>query len=661
VQAPICVNVSNNDRADSAKQPANPQTSVNHGLNNGVFGAPLPPLAAFDNAAHQMIKNQASCPAQTSRMATFSVLELYNRCANLYQNQTLCLMAPRGLPVKKKKTTNRARKAPVPKPTVGQRLASWIGRHRRQILLSALSGALLAAGFPTISFWPIGFAALAPFLWSLKSVKGRDAFAIGWWFGAVYAYTTFFWLNSIWPIAPSAFLSVVGIVALAGTYALYYAAFGWAASYAWRKRPGLAWLALPAIWVCLEWWQSWGKLAFPWLILGHTQTSNLAYIQMADLGGVWPISFCLAAINVLLVGLFESWKRRGQIRRAKTFGILAIIGLLIGGPYVYGAIQMKRDWTGGPSIKVGVSQPNIEQLVKFNSYANEDAEVRESLQQAIETTQILQILKIQKSAPDTRLYILPETSFTEGIFPYNQRLQKVLADLAKELNAAIFFGEDNIYPIEGTNSFRRYNSAWMATSEDGVLPTVYNKMRLVPFGESLPYFDAIPMFREKIVGIGTFDEGTEQTLFKYAGLTFGCGICFESVSARHMAGFVRKGAQFLVIITNDAWYVHSKWKLDKRGPAQHNAHSTLRAIETRRWLVRSANTGISRIVAPTGRTTDSIELNQTGFMTAQIEGRDGQTLYVRYGDWFVALCGMLAIVLVLGKRLSNRDSDTDTE
>ena len=563
--------------------------------------------------------------------------------------------------MKKKKTAKQKNKIPAAKPPAYRRFAAWISRLKSQFLLGALSGALLATGFPTINFWPIGFVALAPFLWSLKTVKGKDAAAVGLCFGTVYAYCTFFWLNSIYPFAPSVYLSSLGIVLLALAYAVYYAAFGWAGSYAWRKWPGWAWLALPAIWVCLEWWSSVGKLAFPWLILGHTQTSNLAYIQMADLGGVWPISFCLAAINVLLVNDFEAWREKAPDRRAKTIKALVLTTLLIGGPCIYGVVQLKRDWPGEGSIKIGVSQPNIEQFVKLNSYANPDAEIRDSLQQSIETTQILQILKIQKAAPDTQIYILPETSFTEGFFPYNQRLQKILANISAELNAAIFFGEENIFPIKGTKNFRRYNSAWMTTPEDGVLPTAYNKMRLVPFGESLPYFDSIPFLKDKVLGMGTFNEGEEQTLFEHAGLTFGCGICFESTSARHMAGFVRKGAQFLVISTNDAWYVHSGWKFDQRGPAQHNAHSTLRAIETRRWLVRAANTGISRIVAPTGRTTDSLELNQTGFMTAQIEGRDGLTFYVRFGDWVVALCGIFIVGLVLISRKAKSGVDTDTD
>ena len=85
-------------------------------------------------------------------------------------------------------------------------------------------------------------------------------------------------------------------------------------------------------------------------------------------------------------------------------------------------------------------------------------------------------------------------------------------------------------------------------------------------------------------------------------------------------------------------------------PAQHNAHSTLRAIETRRWLVRAANTGISRIVAPTGQTIDSLGLNQAGFLIGEIEGRDNQTIYVRFGDWFVALCAIMIVGLFAANR-----------
>jgi apolipoprotein N-acyltransferase len=527
-----------------------------------------------------------------------------------------------------------------------------VRRRRLEIGLSAASGLGLACALPTINAWPLGFFALAPFLWAMRRFEGKAAFFLGLWFGFVFNYAALFWLNSVWFFAPTPLLSVPAIVLLALYLGLYHGLFAWAGAWMWRRRPKSAVLALPALWVVLEWFRSLGRLGLPWAFLAHTQSENLPYIQMADLAGTAAISFCLAAINVLLVeilqGRFGSTEQPRQ--RLGPPACLGALALLVAVPYIYGAIQLNRTWEGEGTLRVAVSQPNVDQISKFCSYAYPDEAIRAGLQKQIEENQIAQVLEMRQAAPETQLYVLPETSFTEGRFPSNTRLREKLADLAREIDGAIFFGEDNWVEDQSLGRTRRHNSAWMATPEAGILETVYDKMRLVPFGESLPYFKLIPGFQEKVLGMAVFDEGREHTVFERAGLKFGGVICFESIMPRQMAAFVRAGAQFLVVITNDAWYVHQKWRIDPRGPAQHDAHSTFRAIEARRYLVRSANTGISRIIDPAGRTIAHLGINQRDFLTGLVEGRNGLTPYIRFGEWFVALSAAFAALTAIQAR-----------
>ncbi|MCX7011753.1 MAG: apolipoprotein N-acyltransferase [Candidatus Sumerlaeota bacterium] len=541
--------------------------------------------------------------------------------------------------------------------------------------MATASGLALAAGSSTLnlggagaacSLWPLGFVGLAPFLWTLRKRGGAGAFRLGLWFGFVFSYATIFWLNSIWIFN---YFAPVGIALLALYMALCHGLFGWWGAWLWRAKPKWAFATLPALWIFFEWFRTLGQLAFPWGFLAHTQAANLPYIQMADLAGTHIVSFCLAAINVLLVDAIDALKygvppsggTKGQSNKdrlkaglhtpARLFwASLALLASFIFVPYIYGAIQLRRDWNDGPALRVAISQPNVDQITKLVSYSSDDEELSQRLQDQIEARQIAQVREMHRAAPRTQLYVLPETSFTQEDFPTNTRLRAKLAALADEVGASIFFGEDN---EEWSGKEKRdlmFVSAYMAAPGRGVLDTVYNKMRLVPFGESLPYFRYIPYLQDQILGMGLFDRGTSYTLFQAGGLRFGCGICFESAAPRHMARFVRRGAQFLAVITNDAWYVHPEWTWDMRGPAQHDSLSTFRAIENRRWVARSANTGVSRLIDPAGRTIRRLGINETGYLVAELHGRDGQTIYTRFGDWFVFVMALFVGWAVLSAR-----------
>lgn len=501
------------------------------------------------------------------------------------------------------------------------------------LALNTAAGLLLATGLPTLNFWPIAFVGLIPLFRSMERVS-RGSFLIGLTFGMAYNYASIFWLNAIWPFAPSKLFSIAGVLLLAFYCALYHGLFAWIGRKIWLRNPLLAPLALGSLWTVLEWIRSLGPLAFPWAYLGHTQSSNLPFIQMADIGGTFLISFVLALINFLLYLIF--------FRRTRPLIPLFAVAILIIASYGYGTWLIKSTaWTSGPELAVGVSQPNIEQIDKYLSYAHPDRQLRLKWQNWIESVQFQQIREIRKAQPDTKLYVMPETSFTQSDFQRDKALQARIVEVAREVGGSLFFGADNAEVDPSADRERLYVAAWMADPQRGMIEKAYNKMRLVPFGESLPFFEYIPYFQDKVLGMGTFDRGRDYVLFTVDGLRFGCGICFESAAPRQMARVTREGAQFLAVITNDAWYYHRLWKIDKRGAPQHDALSTFRAIENRRWLIRSANTGISRIIDPKGRTVAVAPREELAFLTGRIHALSAETFYTRWGGWFMLVFWIL--------------------
>jgi apolipoprotein N-acyltransferase len=194
-----------------------------------------------------------------------------------------------------------------------------------------------------------------------------------------------------------------------------------------------------------------------------------------------------------------------------------------------------------------------------------------------------------------------------------------------------------------------YNSAWFIPAGGRIDPDArQDKMRLVPFGEFLPFGGVLPFIRTA-VGMEDFDAGREVRLFDVKGAKFGAMVCFESAYAAQSRLIARQGADFLAVITNDGWYGRSA------GPTQHHALSRLRAVETRRPVVRSANTGISSIVDPAGRLTATLELEKSGAAVGGIAPHSAATLFMKWGSlWLMSACAALLLVLLVQGRIAEK-------
>jgi apolipoprotein N-acyltransferase len=200
--------------------------------------------------------------------------------------------------------------------------------------------------------------------------------------------------------------------------------------------------------------------------------------------------------------------------------------------------------------------------------------------------------------------------------------------------------------VYDTMRYDHFNSAGLFVPKKG-LTGVYHKMQLVPFGERIPFVDAVPWLMSMIswgVGISTWGKGTDITTFEvpYRDTVTHAAtvVCFESVYPNVVRKFVDSGANFLTIVTNDGWYKGTP------GPLQHERFAIMRAIETRRSIARAANTGISCFVTPYGAILNETPEGVRTTTTATIELRDDRTLYVRWGDWWPILCLVVSLGMI---------------
>jgi apolipoprotein N-acyltransferase len=517
-------------------------------------------------------------------------------------------------------------------PSMGE-----LRQERSAYLLALASGLIMRLPFPRFNCWWLAWIGLVPLLYALQQRKAKSGFYIGLLFGFAFYYTNVFWLNSLTRFNP---FVPIGIV-IAGLYlALYGALFGWAATHLLRHLPRCGFLVIPAAWVVLEYVRTLGVFAFPWAFLSASQHNNLVAIQIADITGTYGTSFLIVLVNAVIAeALYRVLHHTGRISLVKPAIAAALLAIVI----VYGNVAIGKSYASGKALRVGVIQPSVPQNTKLASYMSPIEEERIRLSSEL-FSQLVSMLEANQ-AKGVELFVLPETAITEIAFAKDTELHRYLESLARRLNASLFFGADNTVPLDAKGhpvedyqqavDVMAYNSAWLIDRKTGLSPNVYNKIQLVPFGEHVPYFDAIPYFQEMIVQVGSFEEGRESTIFECEGVRFGAMICFESSFAYLARRLVRHGAQFLAVITNDAWFNRSA------GPYQHDSLAPFRAIESRRYLVRCANTGISRIITPTGQTVVRLPLYARDSFVSTIRAQDGLTFYVRYGDIFVVLCVIL--------------------
>ena len=475
------------------------------------------------------------------------------------------------------------------------------------LTLSLASGLLTGLSFfhPCLSFL-IWFSFSPLFFIFEKTKKAPFYFFIS---GLVHYLIVIFWLG---------FVTRLGLIFLLFYLSFYWLIFAWLAKWLINKR--LACLSLPALWVILEFLrENMFSLGFGWAIFGYSQYKNIWLIQIADILGVKVISFIIIAINFIV---FNS-----LIRKEKAFKLLLSVLTIFSFCWEYSSFKllvMKKYRVD--HFSVSVIQPNIDQELKW------DIRARDFI--------INRLKNLGKNADSESLLVYPESSWP-AILTEEQRIEA--AQLAKDLNETILLGA--IIKEQG----KFYNAALLIDSQ-GSLADIYRKKRLVPFGEYVPlrrFFSFIDIVNV----MGDISAGLDFHVFNYKDKKFGVLICFEDTFPAFVSKF-SKLSDFIINITNDAWFGGQPQS------SQHLSILTLRAIENRISIIRSANTGISGYVDFSGDshsfTRRGKEVFVDGVLSFKIPLNFKRSLYNEIGDIFIFICACLVLfVFIMKKNKSN--------
>jgi apolipoprotein N-acyltransferase len=493
------------------------------------------------------------------------------------------------------------------------------------ILMSAASGVLSYLSFPPAGASYLALVSLIPLFFAVKNTGKKGSFLYGYLAGLVFFGFLLSWLGNVsWP----------GAIVLVLVMSVYFGAFAFLANIVIAGAGEL--LLLPFIWVVVEYLRSNLLTGFPWGQLAYSQYRNITLIQIADLFGSYGVSFLIVLVNTAVFAFLIKSPRKKILLMLALVAVVAAAGY---GFYRTGSIPVRG------SARISVIQGNIPQESKWDET------------KAFDNIKTYGDLTLAAAETEPDMIIWPETAY-----PYiatAKDLPSEISALAQKTGVPVLAGV--IYMKDD-----KYFNSSMLFNENGVFPAMYFKIHLVPFGEYIPLekiFSLVTKYIDK--PIGDYTPGKEYELFPLRSTYMleskpgeisrethfyrvGTLICFEDVFPGLSREYVRKGADILVNITNDAWFGRTA------AAEQHLQSSVFRAVENRVPVVRAANTGVSCFVSYTGEILSRVNkgggsIFVEGYRTENINTARARSLYTVWGDYFVMICAFLLAAFCLSE------------
>jgi apolipoprotein N-acyltransferase len=494
-----------------------------------------------------------------------------------------------------------------------------------RLVLAIVSGLALAAAFPTVDLTPLAWVGLVPLLLAIRTRRPRAAFGLGWLTGLTFWLATCYWIvNTIGHYTSVPVPIAMGVLfIMSSALAVYHGAF--AAGVRWMEDRGLPaiWIA-PALWVTLEWLRGWFFIGFPWAALGYSQWRFHDLVQMAEVTGVYGVSAVVVFFNVVAAAVL---RERGRGVRP-SFPALVVVTLLVTLLPFLGRMRA-ASVAAMPAVghvRIGLAQGNIAQDRKWDpSFQGETmARYRE--------------LTLDAARNGAQLVAWPETA-APFFFQEQGPLRDEMLDIAHEAGVPIIFGSPAFrQTVDG--HIQQLNRAYLLMP-DGRENGSYDKIELVPFGEYVPFARVLFFVSQMVTtAVGQIGAGVTHTVFDVASDKFGVLVCYEGIFPALTRTFVDGGADFLVNVTNDAWYGQTS------APYQHLVQGTFRAIENRVPMVRAANTGISAVIDADGRIRWQGPLFEELWHVDDVSWTGVRTFYTRFGDVFVYLCALTTVIAI---------------
>ncbi|MBF0179204.1 MAG: apolipoprotein N-acyltransferase [Magnetococcales bacterium] len=517
---------------------------------------------------------------------------------------------------------------------MAERVASW---RDREALGALLAGMVAVLGLPPDPLPLPMIVGLAVLIRLVETAAPRRGAWLGFCFGLGHFSLGQAWLwNSLHTFgglpAPAAIGLMLGLAAI---LALYPALFG-AVLPRLAGRPWLLPLAAPALWVVTEWLRAHLLSGFPWNLAGYAWDGSLTMLQVADLGGVyllsWLILFCAALVAVLARP--AEWRQR-----VSWFVVIGLAAGTLGGGWFYGQWRLaglregiERDIWAAP-VRMAIVQGNIPQKMKWDP-----AHQEEGLRRYLDLLADL--------ANPVDLVVWPETAAAFFLQAAPRELRRI-ADASRGLGAPILTGAPMAdRESEGSKEWLYFNSMVMVDAEEkGEFRNRYDKDHLVPFGEYIPFRALLPGNLQKLThGTKDFSRGGEPEPMAWGHGAIGALICYEVIFPDEVRLLAVRGARWLINVTNDAWFGES-------AKPQHLAMARMRAVENRLPMIRVANTGISAMFDHLGRELGRIDPNQKGVLERTVTRGTGQSVWVRTGRYWIWLwLGLCLVGLALTRK-----------
>ncbi len=494
-------------------------------------------------------------------------------------------------------------------------------------VLPLLSGVALCLSFPNFSFFFLAWIGLVPYLHFVLQKPSWPWLFLGHLvMTTVYLGGIIYWIPEVlvlhgnlnWPAALGSYLLLLVVLSL------FLAPFSLLVRVLAQRSLAGALLCAPGFWVLTELCRNYYPDGFPWALLGYSQYPYGWIIQIADLGGVYLVSLLVVAANCSLLAAL----RLRSLRPLFLFAFI-FLGVNLYGFYCY-SIWLEDSQ---PTIQTVLVQPNIKLSGSNEYYAEKYFEdLPKHYREAVE-----------KGAEWVIFPEAPNPFFYRRDFYFTSFWERQVA----ELGTYLLF---NTTSIEQDSSVRYFNSAVLLGPE-GSQTYRYDKQRLVPFGEYVPMEDWLGLIFDPVVQeVSQYSAGRSSQIGSLSQIPFGTLICYEAIFPELSRHLVREGAQVLVNITNDSWYGRSA------AARQHLEMSAFRAIESRRPLLRCANSGYSAVIDPLGRVTQQLGLFEEGILEAAISGISDRSIYSRTGEWLNIVIVIVTAFLAVGIWFRNSES-----
>ena len=466
------------------------------------------------------------------------------------------------------------------------------------------------------------------------TVKYRRLYGLGLVFFWPFYAVNFHWFFYMYPLdfagmtrAASAVVVTVACLGLSLFQALGAALLlplmGMATRGKWLSNyPLLHPFLFAALWTALEWWQAHsGWSGVPWARLAIGQAENVLQLQSAAVFGSYFITFLIVAVNGVLTYLF--------LHPTKRVLCAALAAGMFLGNMGFGVIRMSVMRDEGTTVTAAAIQGNKGSLENWSAGTMD------------EVLEVYGDLSREAAEAGADIIVWPETCIPANI-DRKAWVYDYVTGLSLECGVPILCG---LFTRVAEGSSADYNSIVVALPDGSIYDTVYNKRNPVPFGEFVPFRNLVVTLIPPLAEINTLAEdipaGEDSVVFDLALGNVGSLICFDSIYERNAMDSIGNGAQLLAVSTNDSWFT------DSRGVWMHHAQSQLRAIETGRWVVRSANTGVSSVINNRGEVLEKLDPLKTGYVLEEVRLSDRVTAYSVIGNVFAYACLAVCAAAIL--------------